>query len=69
MHESEDTKLVAMLVREYLEFYKMDYTMSVYLPEISMQNTEPQAREELANIAKLPSQREMPKEQQEPLLV
>ena len=52
-----------MLVREYLEFYKMDYTMSVYLPEVSMQNTEPQPREDLANFAKLPSQKDMPKEQ------
>lgn len=25
-----------MLIKDYLEHYKMDYTMSVYLPEIAL---------------------------------
>ena len=36
IHESEDSKLVAQLVREYLEYYRMEYTLSVYLPEVAM---------------------------------
>ena len=39
VHEDPDTKLVALLVKDFLEHYKMDYTLSVYLPEISLQNT------------------------------
>jgi len=27
---------MAMLVREYLEFYRMEYSLSVYLPEVSL---------------------------------
>ena len=37
IHEDEDSKLIALMIREYLEHYKMDYTLSVYLPEIAMQ--------------------------------
>ena len=36
VHEDPDTKLVALLVKDFLEHYKMDYTLSVYLPEISL---------------------------------
>ena len=36
VHEDPDTKLVALLVKDFLEYYKMDYTLSVYLPEISL---------------------------------
>ena len=25
------------MIREYLEFYRMDYTLSVFLPEVAMQ--------------------------------
>ena len=32
--------LVAHLIREYLDFYRMDYTMSVYLPEVCIQNSD-----------------------------
>ena len=28
--------MVALLIKDYLEHYKMDYTMSVYLPEIAL---------------------------------
>ena len=38
MHEDADTKLVALLVKDFLEHYKMDYTLSVYLPEVALQN-------------------------------
>ncbi len=36
VHEDADTKLVALLVKDFLEHYKMDYTLSVYLPEIAL---------------------------------
>ena len=36
-------------MREYLEFYRMEYTLSVYLPEVAMQNQEGLTREELCN--------------------
>ena len=42
------------MIKEYLEHYKMDYTMSVYLPEIAMQGQQHQvSRDELAQKAGL----------------
>jgi hypothetical protein len=38
---------VAQLVREYLEYYRMEYTLSVYLPEVALQNQENPSKEEL----------------------
>jgi hypothetical protein len=29
-----------MLVKEYLEYYRMEYTLSVYLPEVSLDSIE-----------------------------
>ena len=37
IHDDPDNKIIALMIREYLEHYKMDYTLSVYLPEIAMQ--------------------------------
>ena len=37
IHDDPDSKIVALMIREYLEHYKMDYTLSVFLPEIAMQ--------------------------------
>jgi len=37
IHEDPDSKIIALMIKEYLEHYKMDYTLSVYLPEIAMQ--------------------------------
>ena len=37
MHENEDALLVAHLIREYLDHYKMDYSKSVYVPEVSLE--------------------------------
>lgn len=31
---------MALLIKEYLEYYKMDNTLSVYLPEVDMQGKE-----------------------------
>ena len=66
IHEDADSKLVALLIRDYLEHYKMDYTMSVYLPEIAMQGQQHVvAKEELAQRAGLPAD----KTSETPLLV
>ena len=32
IHDDEDSKIIALMIKEYLEHYKMDYTLSVYLP-------------------------------------
>ena len=58
IHEDQDSKIIALLIKEYLEHYKMDYTMSVYLPEIAMQGQQHVvAREELGQRAGLTSDR------------
>lgn len=49
VHEDQDTKLVALLVKDFLEHYKMDYTLSVYLPEIALSGAQDQIpKDELA---------------------
>ena len=48
IHDDPDAKLVALLIREYMEHYRMDYSLSVYLPEVVMQNAEIPDRKELA---------------------
>jgi len=56
---------MAHMIKEYLDFYRMDYTLSVYTPEAALQNEQSQSREEMARKAGLrggPSG-------QEPLLV
>ncbi|CDW73281.1 fgfr1 oncogene partner [Stylonychia lemnae] len=47
IHENEESKLVAQLIKEYLEFYRMDYTLSTYVPEVALQNQEALSRDEL----------------------
>lgn len=37
IHSSEEALLVAHLIREYFEHYRMDYSKSVYLPEVSLE--------------------------------
>jgi len=68
IHEDADSKLVALLIKDYLEHYKMDYTLSVYLPEIAMQGQQHQvARDELGQRAGLAAAQT--KLQDAPLLV
>eukprot|EP00347_Sterkiella_histriomuscorum_P020175 403338816 len=40
IHENEDSKLIALMIKEYLEFYRMEYTLSTYIPEVALQNNE-----------------------------
>ena len=51
IHETEESKVVAQLVREYLEYYRMEYTLSVFLPEIAMQNQENPSKEDICRRA------------------
>ena len=37
IHESEDALLIAHLIREYFDHYRMDYSKSVYVPEVSLE--------------------------------
>ena len=61
VHEDPDTKLVALLVKDFLEYYKMDYTMSVYLPEIALsRSTDMLSRDEMAAKAGLPKSNDGP---------
>lgn len=47
MHDNDEGKLAAQIVREFLSYYRMDYTMSVYLPEVALQNSEEMPKDEL----------------------
>ena len=64
VHESEESRLIAHMVKEYLDFYRMEYTLSVYTPEAALQNEQAQSREELAKKAGIKGN-----SGQEPLLV
>ena len=37
IHSSEDALLIAHLIREYFDHYKMDYAKSVYVPEVALE--------------------------------
>ena len=54
MLESPEGELLADLVREFLEFYRMDYSLAVYLPEASL-TQEPKKRDDLDAKAGLPA--------------
>jgi hypothetical protein len=38
------------MIKEYLDFYRMEYTLSVYVPEAALSNQESLSREELQRI-------------------
>ena len=45
---NEDGLLIAELIREFLSFYKMEHTLSVFIPEMSLHADFPKRREEMA---------------------
>jgi hypothetical protein len=51
---------VAHLIKEYLDFYRMEYTLSVYVPEAALSNQESIPREELQKRAGLNNQSQTP---------
>ncbi len=36
IHETDEGLIAAELIREFLEFYRMDYSLGVYLPECNL---------------------------------
>ena len=58
--ETEEARLVAHMIKEYLDFYRMEYTLSVYVPEAALSNQESLSREELQRKAGLQSQTQTP---------
>ena len=46
--------MIAMLIREFLEFYRMDYSLAVYLPEVALNENAAPSREELHKKLELP---------------
>ena len=51
---------MAHMIKEYLDFYRMEYTLSVYVPEAALSNQESLSREELQRKAGLQSQTQTP---------
>lgn len=45
--------ICAELVREFLEFYRLDYTLQIYLPEVNLNNGSQVNKEDLARRAGL----------------
>jgi FOP N terminal dimerisation domain len=45
----------AELIREFLEFYRLDYTMQIFLPEVNLNQTKPMDKEELTRRSGLPA--------------
>lgn len=45
--ETQNHLLVAELIREYLEFYSLDYSKQIFLPETNLNSREPASREHL----------------------
>lgn len=45
---NEDGLLCAELIREFLTFYKMEHTLSVFIPEMSLHSDFPKRKEEMA---------------------
>ena len=41
--------ICAELVKEFLEFYKLDYTLSIYMPEVNLNQQQALSKEELGN--------------------
>jgi hypothetical protein len=39
--------LCAELVRDFLEFYRLDYTLSIYMPEVNLSQQQALSKEEL----------------------
>ena len=40
--------LCAELVKDFLEFYKLDYTLSIYMPEVNLSSQQAMSKDELA---------------------
>lgn len=57
--------MCAELIRDFLEYYKLDYTLSIYMPEVNLNNSNVMSKEEISHKVGL----EGGAEQNKPLLV
>ena len=48
MCQNPEAVLCCELFKDFLEFYKLDYTLSIFLPEANLNNREAVTKEELA---------------------
>jgi len=39
IHENEEALLGAHIMKDYLDYFQMDYTKSVYTPEVALQHS------------------------------
>ena len=44
---------MALLIREYLEYYRMEYSLSVYVPEVALSHVEYPPKDDLCNKANI----------------
>eukprot|EP00347_Sterkiella_histriomuscorum_P009695 403340232 len=60
IHEDEDSLVIAILIREYLEYYRMEYSLSVYQPETALSHVEQPHRDDICHKTgiKAPNQQE-----------
>jgi hypothetical protein len=47
IHSNEDALLSTHVIRDYIDHYNLDYTKSVYIPEVAMQSQEKVNKNEL----------------------
>jgi hypothetical protein len=40
--------ICAELVKDFLEFYKLDYTLAIFMPEVNLNQQNPLSKEELS---------------------
>ncbi len=45
--------LCAELIREFLEFYRLDYSLQIYLPEVNLAQQKAMSKDELSRRAGL----------------
>lgn len=53
--QSASGVVCAELVREFLEFYRLDYSLQIYLPEVNLNQKEAMSKDELARRSGLPA--------------
>jgi hypothetical protein len=45
--QSAQGVVCAELIREFLEFYRLDYTLQIYMPEVNLNQREAMSKDEL----------------------
>ncbi len=46
--QSASGVVCAELIREFLEFYRLDYSLQIYVPEVNLSGTNPMNKDDLA---------------------